>query len=89
MMKMLTAAAILSLSLTGASWAQSSDGSGAANSSDSGSQQNDPGDANTSGADSGAGQASETTSGDLPRCPPGQKSVDPTATKGDPTCIAE
>ncbi len=82
MKKMLAAAAILSLSLTGAAWAQSSsDSSDSPGGSDSDSQQEGNASSNESPSDNSAG--------DEPQCPPGQKSVDPAALKSDPKCVAE
>ena len=85
MKKILAAAAIVSLSLTGASWAQSSDSSNSPGSSDSASQQGE-----TQGTtDGGNENASDNSAGDEPQCPPGQKSADSSATKADPNCVAE
>lgn len=84
MKKMLAAAAIVSLSLTGASWAQSSGSSNSPGSSDSGSQQGE-----TEGTTDGDENASDNSAGDEPQCPPGQKSADSSATKADPNCVAE
>lgn len=91
MMKMLAAAAMLSLSLTGVSLAQSSsDGSGG---STGGSQQsdtaNDSNGTTEDGATTGSDNPGDTSAGDEPQCPPGQKSADSSATKADPKCVAE
>ncbi|PYB71252.1 hypothetical protein DMY87_17970 [Rhizobium wuzhouense] len=84
-MKILAAAAILSVSLTGVSLAQSSsDGSANSGTSDSGSQQGD-----TSGATGNASIPADTSAGDEPQCPPGQKSADSAATNADKKCVAE
>ncbi|MFN3509557.1 MAG: hypothetical protein ACK4ZU_18975 [Allorhizobium sp.] len=84
MKKMLAAAAILSLSLSGAAWAQSS--SDSPGGSDSGNQeQTDTGSDNTGVTE----QPSDNSAGDEPQCPPGQRSVDPSATSADPKCVAE
>lgn len=85
MMKMLAAAAIVSMSLTGATWAQSSsDSSSNSGGSDDSSQQGDASD--TSGTNE---NPQDTSAGDEPQCPPGQKSADASATKADPKCVAE
>lgn len=82
MKKMLAAAALLSLSLTGPVWAQSSsEDSNSPGTSESGTEQTD---ATNSTENSG-----DNSAGDEPQCPPGQKSVDPSATKADPKCVAE
>lgn len=97
MMKILTAAALVSLSLTGVSLAQDSggsnfggtggsvtDGTGQSGSDGSdGANQGDLGGNTTNGSSTG------NNSGDQPQCPPGQKSADSTATAADPKCVAE
>jgi len=92
MMKMLAAAAIVSMSLTGASWAQSSSDSSNSPGDSSGSQQGD-GTGGTNGSATGAttdtGSPTDNSAGDEPQCPPGQKSADASATKADPKCVAE
>lgn len=82
MKKMLAAAAIVSLSLSGAVLAQSSsDGSNSQGSTESGTEQN--------GGTPSAAAPGDNSAGDEPQCPPGQKSADPAATKADPKCVAE
>jgi len=93
MMKMLAAAAIVSMSLTGASWAQSSsDSSNSPGATGSGSQQDDATggtDGSATGATTDTGTPTDNSAGDEPQCPPGQKSADASATKADPKCVAE
>lgn len=84
MKKMLAAAAVLSLSLSGVAWAQSSSDSPGGD--DSGNQeQSEPGSENTGAIE----HPGDNSAGDEPQCPPGQKSVDPSATSADPKCVAE